>query len=85
MMPKKNWKEFLRCDENNAELFSFLTNGTVNCPIIQCNELHVTYETDVRCSPVYFYANSIAPRLQDEADTRRFLHVADYVQKGCKK
>ncbi len=46
------------------------------------------YETDgsgVLCSSAESCSASLAPRSQEEADTRLLLHVADAVQNGCKK
>ena len=83
-MPK-NWKEFLRCDENKTELFSFLTHEAVNRPTPEGKELYATDGTEVHCSPADLCTDGLAPCLQEEADTRLFLHVADAVQKGCKK
>ena len=83
-MPK-NWKDFLRCDENKTELFSFLAREAVNLPVAQGKELYATDGTGVLCSTADLCVACLAPCSQEEADTRLLLHVADAVQKGCKK
>ena len=83
-MPK-NCKDFLRCDENKTELFSFLTREAIRLPVTHGKELYATDGTGVLCSPADSSVACLAPCLQEEADTRLFLHVADAVRKGCKK
>lgn len=84
VMPK-NWKDFLRCDENKTELFSFLSCEAVHLPLAQGKELYATDGTGVLCSPTELCLACLAPCSHEEADTRLLLHVADAVQKGCKK
>ena len=50
LMPK-NWKDFLRCDENKTELFSLLTREAICLPIAKGKELYATDGTGVLCSP----------------------------------
>ncbi|KAJ8353480.1 hypothetical protein SKAU_G00210470 [Synaphobranchus kaupii] len=85
VMPK-NWKDFLRCDENKTELFSFLSREAVHLDsLAQGKELYATDGTGVLCSPAESCLACLAPCSQEEADTRLLLHVADAVQKSCKK
>ena len=81
----QNWKDFLRCDEDKTELFSFLTREAILLPVAQGKELYATDGTGVLCSPADSCVACLAPCLQEEADTRLLLHVADVVQKGCRK
>jgi len=84
LMPK-NWKQFLRDDENKTELFAFLSREAVHLPLTEGKELYATDGREVLCSPAESYLASVAPCSHEEADTRLLLHVADAVQKGCKK
>ncbi|KAK1888362.1 Fibrinogen-like protein 1, partial [Dissostichus eleginoides] len=84
VMPK-NWKDFLRCDENKTDLFAFLSRRVVHLPLAEGKELYATDGSGVLCSPVESYLACLAPCSQEEANTRLLLHVADAVQKGCKK
>ena len=81
----KNWKDFLRVDENKTELFAFLSREAVNLPLPQDKELYATDGSGVLCSPAESHLAGLAPCSHEEADTRLLLHVADAVQKGCKK
>jgi len=84
LMPK-NWKEFLRVDENKTELFAFLSREAVHLPVTEGKELYATYGCEVLCPPAESYLARLMPCSQEKADTRILLHVADAVQKGCKK
>ena len=84
VMPK-NWRDFLRCDENKSELFTFLTHEVINLPLAEGKELYATDGSGVLCSPAESDSAYLAPCSQVEADTRLLLHVSDAVQKGCKK
>ncbi|KAK1887154.1 Peptidoglycan hydrolase FlgJ [Dissostichus eleginoides] len=84
VMPK-NWKDFLRCDENKTDFFAFLSRRVVHLPLAEGKELYATDGSGVLCSPAASYLACLAPCSQEEADTRLLLRVADAVQKGCKK
>ena len=84
VMPK-NWKDFLRVNENKTELFAFLSRQTVHLSVAEGKEIYATDGSGVLCSPAGSYLARLAPCSQEEADTRLLLHVADAVQKGCKK
>ena len=83
VMPK-NWRDFLRCDENKSELFTFLTHEVINLPLAEGKEVYATDGSGVLCSPAESDSAYLAPCSQEEADTRLLLHVSDAVQKGCK-
>ena len=68
VMPK-NWKDFLRCDENKTELFSFLSCLAVQLRLAQGNEMYATDGTGVLCSPAESCLASLAPCSQEEANT----------------
>jgi len=80
----KNWKDFLRVDENKSELFTFLSRQIASTPTDDGKEVYATDGTAVLCS-VEADLTKLAPCYQEEADTRLFLHVADAVQKGRKR
>ena len=84
VMPK-NWKDFLRVDQNKTELFGFLSREAIRLPIADGNEMYATCGTEVLCSPAESDLTSLAPCSHEEADTRMLLHVADVVQKGTRK
>ncbi|CAB3998852.1 Hypothetical predicted protein [Paramuricea clavata] len=83
-MPK-NWKNFLRVDQNKTELFTFLSQKVVHIPLADGKELYASDGSGVLCSPAESNLARLAPCSQEEADTRLLLHVADAVQKGCTK
>ena len=84
VMPK-NWKDFLRVDQNKTELFGFLSREAIRLPIADGNEMYATCGTEVLCFPAESELTSLAPCSHEEVDTRMLLHVADAVQKGMRK
>ena len=66
-------------------MFAFLSREAVHLPIADGKELCATDGSGVVCFPAESYLVNLAPCSQAEVDTRLFLHVADAVQKGCKK
>ena len=84
LMPK-NWNDFLRINENKTELFAFLSRVAVRHSVGEGKEIYATDGSRVLCSPVESCLAHLAPCSQEEADTRLLLHVADAVQKGCRK
>jgi hypothetical protein len=84
LMPK-NWKDFLRVNENKTELFFFLSHEIVHISLTEGKELYATDGSEVLCAPGDSCLTHLAPCSHEEADTRMLLHVADAVQKGCRK
>ena len=84
VMPK-NWKDFLRVDQNKIELFGFLSREAIRLSIADGNEMYATCGTEVLRSPAESDLTSLAPCSHEEADTRMLLHVSDAVQKGTRK
>ena len=76
VMPK-NWRDFLLCDENKSELFTFLKHEVINLPLAEGKELYATDGSGVLCSPAESDSAYLAPCSQEEADTRLLLHVSD--------
>ena len=66
-------------------MFAFLSRQTVHLSVAEGKEIYATDGSGVLCSPAGSYLARLAPCSQKEADTRLLLHVADAVQKGCKK
>ena len=80
-MPR-NWKEFLRNDDNKTELFSFLSLETAN--IETEKQVIITHHKDILCTQPR-NTTGLAPCTQEEADTRIFLHVSDAANHGYSK
>ena len=83
-MPK-NWKDFLRVEQNKTENFGVLSRDAIRLPIANGKEMYATCGTEVLCSPAESDLTSLAPCSHEEADTRMFLHVADAVQNVMRK
>ena len=66
-MPK-NWKDFLRVDQNKTELFTFLSQKVVHLPLADGKELYASDGSGVLCSPAESNLARLAPCLQEEAD-----------------
>ena len=81
----KNWKDFLRADENKTELFSFLSQQVAILSPKDGKEIYATCGRNVLCSPAQCDLSNLTPCSHEEADTRLLLHVSDAVQKGAKK
>ena len=84
VMPK-NWSDFLRVNENKAELFAFLSHVAVSLSVGEGKEIYAADGSRVLCSFAESCLAHLAPCSQEEADTRLLLHVTDAVQKGCRK
>ena len=84
MLPK-NWRDFLRVDENKTELFKFLSQQVTHLPIEKGKVIYATNGTDVLSTMADADMENLAPCSHEEADTGLLLHVADAVQKGYKK
>ena len=78
----RNWRDFLRNDDNKTELFSFLSLKTVS--LETDSQVIVTHHKDVICTQQRNTTN-LAPCTQEEADTRIFLHVSDAANHGYAK
>ena len=76
----KNWKDFLRVEDNKAELFSFLSHQ-VTLLQREGKAVYATDGHDVLCSVAENDLTGLVPCSHEEADTRLFLHVADAVEK----
>ena len=75
----------LRVNENNTELFGFQSCVAVHLSVGEGKEIYATDGSRVLYSPAESCLAHLAPCSQEEADTRLLLHVADAVQKGCRK
>ena len=81
----QNRKDFLRVDENKSELFGFLSQHVTSLSTVEGKTIYVTHGSDVLSSIVDAEVTSLVPCSNEEADTCLLLHVADAVQKGCRK
>ena len=76
----RNWKEFLRIDENKVDLFSFLATtvvASINCS----KQIISTHRTEVLCNQSRD-VSGLAPCTHEEADTRIILDLEDAVKEG---
>ena len=67
----KNWKSFLRVNENKTELFQFLAKQVESC-YVEGKELCATYEEHVLSSP---RRDDMEDCTHEEADTHIMLHT----------
>ena len=72
----RNWKQFLRVNDNKSELFRFLAKYAVD--LKHNGTIISTYEEGVLCNKECDITN-LAPCTHEEADTRLLLHAADAV------
>ena len=84
MIPK-NWRDFLRVDENNRELFHFLSEHNVLLPTSEGKVIYATDETSVFSTATNQDLRSLAPCTHEEGGTRLFLHALNAAQKGYRK
>ena len=77
----RNWKSFLRVNENKTELFHFLAKQVESCHV-EGKELCSTYEEKVLSSPRW---DDMEDCTHEEADTRIILHVLLASQSGYRR
>ena len=77
-----NWRNFLRDNDNKAELFHFLAD-TIVASVSTTNVVIVTKEDDV-VSNKPTNLTGLAPCSHEEADTRIFVHARDATEAGSK-
>ena len=77
-----NWQEFLRNDDNETELFSFLSLHTSTLETE--GQIITTHLKDVLCTQPRG-TTGLAPCTYEEADTRMFLHLLDATIHGHTK
>lgn len=77
----KNWKSFLRVNENKTELFQFLAKE-LESTSVENKELYTTYGEYVLSSP---RRDGLMQCSHEEADTRILLHALDASQCGYRK
>ena len=79
----KNWRTFLRVDENKTELFGLISQSITK----ENSPKHIvrTYNGEVASSKIEENIDSLlSPCNHEEADTRIFVHVSSLVLKGHK-
>ena len=81
----KNWKDFLRVDENKTELFNFLSQQAIHLPIDEGKVIYATDGRNVLTTMANAVLTNLSPCLHEEADTHLLLHAADAVKKGHRK
>ena len=80
----RDWKGFLRVDENKTELFSFLSHEITRQPTTG-KVIYATDGRDVLSSHAEADGTNMMPCTHEEADTRLLLHVGDAVNRGSRK
>lgn len=77
----RNWRDFLRVDDNKKELFHFLSQHVSQLEIEK--DVCATDGQGVVCSKnTQLDVAFLAPCLHEEADTRIFVHAADAARNG---
>ena len=74
-----NWQEFLRIDDNKAEMFSYL--AICESVLDAGKQVISTHHADVLSSQ-HRGTSGLAPCTHEEADSRMLLHLEDAVNKG---
>ena len=78
------WQEFLRIDDNKAELFSYL--AICVSALDASKQVICTHHADVLCSqPRGLGTSGLAPCTHVEADSRMLLHLEDAAKEGYTK
>ena len=78
----RNWKEFLRDDDNETELFLLLILKTASLEAEK--QIIITQHKDILFTQPR-NTTGLAPCTQEETDKRIFLHVLDAANHGCSK
>ena len=79
--PSNKWYVFLRIDENESELFRFLSNVILKRSFSQSKLIICAFDETVIYNQPY-NSSFILPCTQEEADTQRFVHVQDMSRQG---
>ena len=79
----RNWKNFLRNDDNKDELFQCLANASVTQDTDDKVILSTIHKSVVSSNPVV-NLDDLQPCSHEEADTRILLHVKDAMNSGYK-
>ena len=75
----------MHVDGNKTELFKILSEQLTNFPIAEEKAIYATDARNVLCSLADADVRNLVPCSHEKADTHLLLHVADAVQKGCRK
>ena len=79
-----NWQEFLSASEKKkTELFEFLATQAAEHLVTE-KEVFLTCKQNVLTCCIRRDLSTLSPCTQEEADSRRFLHMANAVKKGYK-
>ena len=81
--PPNNWNSFLCIEENNVELFRFLSMSVIDIAHPERNTL-CAFDEDVICTSNHNLRN-VSPCIQEKGDTRVFLHIKDMAENGLRK
>lgn len=81
-IPKHEWSNFLKNEDNKKELFSFVSREIAKADM--CGKLLLTTHFESVLSNRQCDTTTIEPCNHSEADSRIFLHLFDAAQKGCR-
>ena len=81
----KNWKDFLRVNENKTALFKFLAHQVTCLSTDDGKVIYATERTNVLSTMTDTDMTCLAPCTHEEAATHLFLHAEDVVCKGYRK
>ena len=81
----KNWKDFLRVDDNKTELLRFLSQQVTRITTKEGAAIYATLKGNVLCSVDNADLTNLVPCSHEEAATRLLLHVADAVKAGYRE
>ena len=81
----RDWKGFLRVDENKTELFSFLSHEVTRQSTTVGKVIYATDGRDILSSHPESVGTTMMPCTHEKADTRLLLHIADAVNRGSRK
>ena len=79
----KNWKSFLRVNENKQELFKLIGQKVTAQP--SSKVIFATIGSETKASEEFQDTSQISPCNHEEADTRLFLHVKYQADQGHRK
>ncbi|CAB3979534.1 Hypothetical predicted protein [Paramuricea clavata] len=81
----RDWKSFLRVDENKEELFKLLATTVVSLAVPEGKEIYSTHGENVLCSSNRTDLGVLAPCNHEEADTRLIVHANDASSCGYRR
>lgn len=79
----KNWKSFLRVNENKQELFKLISQKVTAQP--SSKDIFATIGSETKANGEPQDVSQLSPCNHEEADTRMFVHVKNQADQGHRK